>query len=269
MDEVMNDTPIEQTETKTVEQETQQQQVAEDDAPEQSTTGDENQSEDVKAQDTKEPQQQADDFSLDIKYNKEFISLNRDDAIKYAQMGKKLEALDPTLKELEYLAASDGLSLKDFVRETVEAIDMQKEQAFRDKADGDEEIFQALLEKDKADRGKVYEQMLEAHKKQDEQVKQDEIKTLSSEFNSLRRHVPEFQDKGFENVPDKVLEIRNKNDISLFDAYLRYQFENSRASEKEIVNQRLNAENSTGGIKVSGVANAPNWEQELMKGIWG
>ena len=261
----MNDTPIEQTDTTTAEQETQQQQATEENAPEQSTTGDESQSEDVK--DTQEPQQQADDFSLDIKYNKEHLSLNREDAIKYAQMGKKLEALDPTLKKLEYLAASDNKSLKEFVEETVNAIDMQKEQAFRDKADGDEEIFQALLEKDKADRGKAYEKMIESQKAQEEQEEQDEIKTLSQEFNELKKQVPKFQQ--FESVPDKVLEIRNKNGISLYDAYLRYQYENAKLSNKEAENQQKNADGSTGAIKSDSAGSTPKWEQELMAGIWG
>ncbi|MGN0173492.1 MAG: hypothetical protein ACI39F_03535 [Acutalibacteraceae bacterium] len=260
MDEVMNDTPIEQTET-----ETQEQQNAETTESSEESTTDENTTESAESE-----EQQADDFSLDIKYNKEHISLNREDAIKYAQMGKKLEALDPTLKELEYLAASDGKSLKEFVKQTIEMIEAEKEQAFRDKADGDEEIFQALLEKDKADRGKAYEKMLEAQKAQEEQAEQDEIKTLSSEFNTLKKEVPEFQDKSFENVPEKVLEIRNKNGISLYDAYLRYQFENAKLSQKEADNQRSNADSSTGAVKPDNSAGAtPNWEKELLKGIWG
>lgn len=210
---------------------------------------------------------QQDDFSLDIKYNKEHLSLNREEATKYAQMGKKLEALDPTLKKLEYLASADSKTLKDFVEDTVNAIEQQREEYLRNKADGDEEIFEALLEKDKADRGKAYEKMLESQRAKEQQEEQDEIKILSKEFNLLKQQVPEFQQ--FNDVPDKVLDIRNKNGISLYDAYLRHKFENTKQSEQEKNNQSNNATQSVGAIKGDNANGKPKWEQELMAGIWG
>lgn len=257
MDEVLNDKPIEQTEV-----ETQETVETETEVSEQSTTDTEN-------GDAVEEKEQSDDFSLDIKFNKQKFSLNREDAVKYAQMGKKLEAISPTLKELEYLAASDGKTLKEFVTATVEAIEAQKEEAFREKAGDDEEIFQALLAKDKADRGKAYDEMISSQKAEEEQHEQDEIKALSTEFNLLKKQVPEFQSKQFEEVPDRVIEIRNENKISLYDAYLRYNFENERSRAEEIENQKNNSDNSTGEVNSAVASGASNWEKELMKGIWG
>lgn len=250
----MNDTPIEQTDT-----EPQEQEQSVNETLEESTTSESQERTD----------EGVDDFSLDIKYNKQALSLNREDAIKYAQMGKKYEALNPTLKQLEYLAMSDGKSLKDFVQATIEAIDAEREQVLKDKAGGDEEIFQALLAKDKADRGKAYDDMIASQKAKEEQEEQDEIKLLSQEFDNLKKQVPEFQDKQFESVPDKVLAIRNNNGISLYDAYLRYEYENAKSVEKEKQNQKDNALNSTGAVFGKDISSKPNWEKELLKGIWG
>lgn len=210
-----------------------------------------------------------DDFSLDVKYNKQNRSLNREDATRYAQMGLKFESMQPTLKKLQYLAAADGQSLESLVDSIVSGIENDKLKAFKAKADGDEEILNALIEADKRKAGKAYEDWQESERKAEEESQRDEIKVLANEFNTLQKEVPEFQGKGFESVPDEVLMIRDKNNISLFDAYLRYENANRQKAEAEKQKQDVNAMHSTGSVKGEGGNSKPKWEAELMKGIWG
>lgn len=216
-----------------------------------------------------EQESSADDFSLDIKYNKVSRSLNREDATRYAQMGLKFESLQPTIKKLQYLAAADGQTFEGLVDGIVNGVEADKLEKFKAKANGDEEILNALIEADKRKAGKAYDDMIAAEQKAEEESKQDEIKTLANEFNTLQKEIPKFSDNKFESVPEEVLKIREKNNITLLDAYLRYENSNRLKAEKEKQKQFDNAMHSTGSLKGEGSNNKPKWEDELLKGIWG
>ena len=210
-----------------------------------------------------------DEFYLQVKYNKKTQSLNRDDAVRYAQMGLKLESMQPTLKKLQYIAVAGGQSLEGLVDDIVSGIENSKLEKFKAKADGDEEILNALVAEDKRKAGKAYDEWQEAERKAEEQDRQDEIKTLADEFYTLQKEIPKFSEKKFESVPEEVLRIREKNNISLYDAYLRYRHSNLLSAQKEKKKQEDNAFHSTGEITNGGADDKPNWESELLRGIWG
>ena len=140
---------------------------------------------------------------------------------------------------------------------------------FKEKANGDEEILNALISEDKRKAGKAYDDMLASQREAEEKEQQDEIKALAEEFNLLQTEIPEFNNKKFESVPDEVLKIREKNNISLFDAYLRYQNSNRLKAEKEKQKQSDNSIHSTGSATGENGNDKPKWEQDLMSGIWG
>lgn len=224
------------------------------------TTGDNGQGEG-------EPQ---DDFSLDIKYNKQHIKLNREDAVRFAQMGKKYEEITPMLDTLKYLASQDNITIEELVNNVKDGIEAEIEQHIRDKAtnaDGefDEEIYNALLEADKSKRGKAYEDMLQSEKDRQEKEEQDEIQVLSSEFNYLKSQIPDLQN--FDDVPDEVIKLRDENGITLFDAYLRYAYAHGVKVQKEQEQQQLNATSAIGNITPD---NSDKGSIDaLMRGIWG
>lgn len=222
------------------------------------TTGDNGQGEG-------EPQ---DDFKLDIKFNKQHLSLNREDAVKYAQMGKKYEEMSDTLNTLKYLASQDGISVEELVKNVKDGIEAEVEQHIRDKAtiDGelDEEIFNALMEADKSKRGKAYEDMLQSEQDKLAKEEENEIKKLSSEFNYLKSQIPELND--FNDVPEDVIQIREDNGISLFDAYLRYAYETGLQVQKQKEQEKKNAVSAIGGVNDN---NGDGTYDALMRGIWG
>ena len=210
-----------------------------------------------------------DDFELTVKYNKQTQNLGRQDATRYAQMGLKYEAMQPTLAKLQYLAAADNKTLEALVDGIVEGVESAKLEGFKQKANGDEEILNALIQADKQKGTKAYKDWQEAEAKALEREQQDEIRTLATEFNTLQKEVPEFQGKKFEDVPEEVLSIREKNDISLYDAYLRYEDKNRRLSKEAEQTQSQNASTSVGSVNDSGAQGKPSWEESLMQGIWG
>ena len=210
-----------------------------------------------------------DEFSLQVKYNKQTQNLSKDDAVRYAQMGLKYESMQPTLKKLQFLAVSDNTTLEKFVDSIVDGVEQSKLQRFERKANGDKEILEALIQEDKRKGGKAYEEWQEAERKALEKEEQDEIKTLATEFGECLKQLPQLNGKKFEDVPEAVLQLREKHNISLLDAYLRYEHGNRVASQKAIDKQRENAETSTGSVVSSDGETTSGLSKELLGALWG
>lgn len=210
-----------------------------------------------------------DEFSLQVKYNKKTQNLSKDDAVRLAQMGMKFESMQPTLKKLQYLAISDNTTLEKFVDSIVEGIEKSKLERFERKANGDQEILDALIQEDKRKGGKAYEEWQEAERKALEKEEQDEIKALATEFGECLKQLPQLNGKKFEDVPEAVLQLREKHNISLLDSFLRYEHSNRIASQKAIDKQRKNAESSTGSVVSSDGTGEGGLSKELLGALWG
>lgn len=95
---------------------------------------------------------------------------------------------------------------------------------------------------------------------QEEPVASDITHRLAEEFFRLREEFPAIHSP--EQLPDAVLDMAAKNDLSLFDAYLRFCHEEEKRIRQEEERRRLAAARSAGSL-VQGVAEA-NPEQDAF-----
>ena len=158
---------------------------------------------------------------LPVKFRHETRELTREDAAKYAQLGLLREAEQPMLDDLALMAAAQGKTVAEFVRELKQA----DEQALRDDklniTGGDAESAETLVQAELARRREA----LNLRARQEQEAADAAEKTLTDrlagEFGELREMFPDLTEWGA--LPKSVIEDAIKNERNLVDAYLRYQ----------------------------------------------
>ena len=145
------------------------------------------------------------DNALTVKYNHESRSLSPDEAVTYAQMGMKYEAMQPTLNRLHSLAASRSQSLEEYI--TAAESDAQQARLAE---------YTAALGDPQAAAARVAEE------------------TVAAETPRLRDQLAELTEavEGIaclQDVPYAVQADARANHRTLLDAYLRYQWQQQTA----------------------------------------
>ncbi len=79
--------------------------------------------------------------------------------------------------------------------------------------------------------------------------------TPAAEFLQLQQQVPELQ--GVQQVPKEVYETAHRENISLFDAFLRYRYREQQAIAAEQQRQQRTAELSVGSLHTGGLRATP------------
>lgn len=183
-------------------------------------------------------------WSLPVQYNHEQRELNREDAVRYAQMGMRYEAQQPMMDKLRLMAAARGQSVTDFVNSWSDA----EEKVIRDKklqiTNGDEAAAEILVQAEMEARRKAIadgEQREQAAQEAARQTLQDR---LASEFIQLQQEFPDLPD--FSAVPKEVMEEAVRDNRHLLDAYLRYERREAKKIEKNTAAQASAAAASAG-----------------------
>ena len=90
-------------------------------------------------------------------------------------------------------------------------------------------------------------------------------KTDDSDFDVLKRNFPEFQ--SMEDVPKEAAQISEKENIPIFDAYLRYLFYQNKRIEEEQKNREKNSMKTVGSLKSADNDYGMSYINAMLKAI--
>ena len=90
-------------------------------------------------------------------------------------------------------------------------------------------------------------------------------KTDDSDFDVLKRNFPEFQ--SMEDVPKEAEQISEKENIPIFDAYLRYLFYQNKRIEEEQKNREKNSMKTVGSLKSADNDYGMSYINAMLKAI--
>lgn len=203
---------------------------------------------------------------LTVRYNHESRELTQAEAVSLAQKAMQTE---PLMSDLRYLAAQDGAtSVAAFVKTLKESVENNRRSAIMNQLvdSGNTELLETLLnaetEKIRAAAGAIEQDENKALSAEYE----DENARIADEFLALKAEFPEMNE--FKDVPQQVIQLSAKKNISLLDAYLRFQHEESKKI-KEAEQSAAKAEESTVGSAVSEDHDSSSPLIEAMRnGVW-
>lgn len=215
------------------------------------------------------------EFSLPIVYNKEGRNLNRDEAIKYAQMGLHLQESGINLSEakdiqakLDYIATVKGVDVKSLIDEMFDS----DEKAYREELQGEgmsEKTIDSLVALRKSENKEKYEAAI-AQRKADkeallEQNRQSLENRLADELIELRELCPEVE--SYESLPDSVKEMAVKG-LDLTSAYLRFAHA-ERVKIEKATKAAEEAKKASAGSLSGEAEQLANDEKRYKDALWG
>ncbi len=175
----------------------------------------------------KEMNSQKENLILKIEVGGKKISLKENQLKHFAKLGIEAEKNKNAYKIFEFLAKRDGKTLENFAKDLKENSDKSLKTEFLEKVGEDEELANLLFESKN-------------------QKANFEIK-IENDFEKVKENFPQF--KSEEDLPSEVLILSQTANISLFDAYLRYNFLQQQKIKKQKLAENQNKQNSTGSLK--------------------
>lgn len=238
----------------------------------QPTTVDENGNADAETSESNEDAEQngtdgvdSDPF-LSVRFNHEDRELTQAEAQSYAQKGMQAE---PLMADLRYLAAQDGhKSVKEFLETLKKAAEDSRMDNIRGQlVDEDNEdlinaIYSAEVSKIKNAAGVIEADERKAFAAEYE----NEHTRLADEFIALQKEFPEL--KEFKDVSKSVLQMAQKEKISLLDAQLRFNHAENKKIKQAEQSAAAAAESSTGSMQSSENNVNSSVLDAVLKGIW-
>lgn len=91
------------------------------------------------------------------------------------------------------------------------------------------------------------------------------IKTDNADFDVLKQHFPEI--KSADDVPKEAERISKKENIPIFDAYLRYLFFENKRIKEEQENREKNIMNTVGSLKSADSDYGMSYINAMLKAI--
>lgn len=238
----------------------------------QPTTVDENGNADAETSESNEDAEQNGTDGVDsapflsVRYNHEDRELTQAEAQSYAQKGMQAE---PLMADLRYLAAQDGYkSVKEFLETLKKAAEDSRMDNIRGQlVDEDNEdlinaIYSAEVSKIKSAAGVIEADEQKAFAAEYE----NEHTRLADEFVALQKEFPEL--KEFKDVSKSVLQMAQKEKISLLDAQLRFNHAENKKIKQAEQSAAAAAESSTGSMQSSENNVNSSVLDAVLKGIW-
>lgn len=196
---------------------------------------------------------QSDDIT--IRYLHEDLKLSLDEAKRYAQMGKHYEEnVKETMESLDYLAAAQGKSVKEFVSELIEGA----EKTYRDELVGNlgenNPIVEELMELRRTKNKQAYEEAVTERSAKEKAAAEEAQKSatlkLAEQFESLREVFPEYDT--VEKVPDTVIKRAMKSgdlekELLRFEKNERQRVEAAKANTEKNKNENIGSVQSKQG----------------------
>ena len=183
---------------------------------------------------------------LSVRYNHEDRELTQAEAQSYAQRGIQAE---PIMADLRYLAAQDGhKSVKEFIDALTSSAENSRLENIRSQLvdDENEDLAQAILA---AELSKLKDAagVIEADEQKAFAAEYEgEHERLADEFIALQKEFPEL--KEFKDVSKTVLQMAQKEKISLLDAQLRFKHAENKKIKQAEMSAAAAAQSSTGSM---------------------
>lgn len=159
-----------------------------------------------------------------IRFNHQDRDLTREEAVAYAQKGLKYDSIAPMLQDLSYLAAINGKTAPELVKEYINAGERMFRHDLEDKYGDDTEVIELMMERYRSQNKAKYEKTENDRKNAEEaaekQARQTFEQRLAMEFVELQREFSEI--KSFAELPAEVKQAA-ADGKDLTAAYLLYR----------------------------------------------
>lgn len=211
------------------------------------------------------------EFALDVKYNKEIRTLNRDEAADYAQKGifYETKGIEPLYNKLDYIAAQRGQTIEEVVDRLFAEDENNHRKELVDKFGEESGVIDDLMKIYREGQKQKYDKIVSDRKEAAEKAERDKRESLearlASEFSELKAEFPELTD--FSQLPKEV-KADAANGRDLMSSYLRFRHK----EEKRIAAAQKTEEaaaKSTTGTASTAEDTADSVDDAFIRGVLG
>lgn len=204
------------------------------------------------------------DWKLPVRFNHQLRELSMEEAQTYAQKGMQSESV---MNDLRYLAARSNMSsVAELVKNLKESSEQTRREELSRQLGGDEELINTILSAESKKWLDAAGVILDNENKALAEETQSATEKFADEFIALQKEFPEIQE--FKNVPADVVASAMKNNISLFDAFLRFKHEeNKKITKAEQTETAAKAAGTGSGKSVDSDVSSPAVEA-MRRGVW-
>ena len=176
-----------------------------------------------------DPQSPVEPF-LTAQFNHKDVDLTREQTLAYAQKGMKYDAERPMMEDLALMAAAQGKTPAEFIRDLKQADEKGLREDKLRITNGDADAAEILVQAELAKRREALNLRARQEQETADAAKKSTLDRLAGEFGELKQLVPELTD--WDNVPKAVIDDAVKNNRNLTDAYLRYMHREGKNIEQ-------------------------------------
>lgn len=221
----------------------------------------------VNNQDEQENGSGSEDY-LSVTVNHEERTLNRDEAIRYAQLGLQKEYLDPFIAKIDYLAAVQGLTREEYIEGQLKQQEDTMRQSIIDKFGNDENTIKEMMDFKKQKHKEAYENMLARQKEEEKNTKEAAETRLAGEFAELVKEFPELEGKSFKDLPAEVKKAGFGGE-KLLSAYLYHKHSEGKKIAEATAAAEEAAKKSAGSMQGTDTDGKTEAERQYLNGLWG
>ncbi|MDD3832672.1 MAG: hypothetical protein PHR18_02070 [Oscillospiraceae bacterium] len=202
------------------------------------------------------PPEEGEEARVCVKFNKQEHTYTLEQAVPLVEMGLKWESFRPQHEKLRYMALSRGKSVSQLIDLVQEDYHEKLYTRLLDECSGNEVAANRLLETQKEEMQRRYEQACAREQKRQEQqdLRAGLEERLADDFLLLAREIPD-RFAGFDDVPSVVVDSAIKENLSLLDAYLRYELHEKKKAAAAQITQAQASARSAGSL--GGERNTP------------
>ena len=197
---------------------------------------------------SEEDVEDSDEDVIPILYGDKTFNLTREEAAGLSVKGKMFEENEDVFDTLEYISERTGDSVKDIVNSILSAIDRKDLDDAIASADGDTYEGNRLFEERRSNARKSLDDR-KAQRNKASNLKEHREEQIAQDF---EKYGEEMGYKTINDIPKAVIDSAVNNNISLFDAYLRFKHSEDKKVNANRKKQTENANKSTGSLKSNG-----------------
>ena len=175
-----------------------------------------------------------------VKFNKQIINLNLEQAQELAQKGMKFDMISADYSALKSLAAASGKNVGEYIAYLNESEKACRLKEITEKCGGDSEFAEHILSLEKGDGG-------------------------PRGFDEIAESFPKI--KAIEDLPQSVVEAASLKGTLLLDEYLRYLHKQEIAVKESLKKQKETLESSAGSFTNRSGGQTPE-TAEFLRGLW-
>lgn len=188
------------------------------------------------------------EFALDVKYNKEIKTLNREEAVDFAEQGIFYNnTVKPLYNKLDYIAAQRGQTIEEVVDRLFAEDENSHRQELVNKFGEDSGVIDDLMKVYREGQKQKYDKIVADRKEAAQKAETEKRESLearfASEFSELKAEFPELAE--FSQLPKEV-KTDAANGRDLMSAYLRYMHRENKKIAAAKSSEETAAKASTG-----------------------